>query len=186
MKKIILTILVCGVMVLGLTGCGKSEVEEAEKSLQETYEKYGWVEEESVNTIIAKFNTEIMDTGLGTPASDDYMVIDNELYWFALTDDITFYLKPVKFSGEKESDILDMSALHFSKDNYDESTALKYVKLLIKANNDKITDSEMDELLKELKENASSKKTANNGKGISIGLTEIDNFYEYQVIRLYK
>ena len=34
-------------------------------------------------------------------------------------------------------------------DKYDETTAIKYTKLLIKANNEEITDSEIDELLKE-------------------------------------
>ena len=31
MKKTFLTILLCGVMVLSLTGCGKSSVEDAKK-----------------------------------------------------------------------------------------------------------------------------------------------------------
>lgn len=186
MKKTILTILLCGVMVLGITGCGKDEMKNAEKDLQETQEKYGWVEKETVNTILAKFNTGIMDGGLNTPASDDYMVIENDLYWFALTDNISYYLKPVEFSGNKENDILDMSALYLKKDNYNEDTALKYVKLLIKANNEEITDSEIENLIKEAKEKSSSKESANNGKGISVGLLETDNHYEYQVVRLYK
>jgi len=186
MKKILLAILLCGVMVLGITGCGKDEVENAEKNLQETQEKYGWVEKETINTIIAKFNAEIMDGGLNTPASDDYMVIENNMYWFALTDNISYYLKPVEFSGNKENDILDMSALYFDKDKYNEDLALKYVKLLIKANNEKITDSEIENLIKEAKEKSSSKKSANNGKGISVGLLETNEHYEYQVIRLYK
>jgi len=186
MKKTLLAILLCGVMVLGIAGCGKDEVENAEKNLQETQEKYGWVEKETINTIIAKFNAEIMDGGLNTPASDDYMVIENNMYWFALTDNISYYLKPVEFSGNKENDILDMSALYFDKDKYNEDLALKYVKLLIKANNEKITDSEIENLIKEAKEKSSSKKSANNGKGISVGLLETNEHYEYQVIRLYK
>lgn len=186
MKKRILTILLCGMMLLGMTGCGKDEVKNAEKDLQETQEKYGWVEKEAVNTILAKFNTGIMDTGLNTPANDDYMVIENNLYWFALTDNISYYLKPVEFSGNKENDILSMSALYVKKENDNEDTTLKYVKLLIKANNEEISDSEVENLIKEAKEKSSSKMTANNGKGISVGLLEMDDHYEYQVIRLYK
>ena len=99
MKKKFFAILLCGVMVLGLAGCGnpvsdsKKELEDAKNDLEETYKKYGWVEKETVNTILAKFNTEIMDSGLNTPASDDYMVVDNGKYWFALSDDVAFYLK---------------------------------------------------------------------------------------------
>lgn len=186
MKKKLFAILLCGVMVLGLAGCGKDKVEEAKKNLQETQEKYGWVEKETVNTILAKFNTEIMDGGVNTPAIDDYMVVDNGNYWFALTEDVSIYLKPVESSGNKEKDILDMSAIYMDKDKYDENTAIKYTKLLIKANNEEITDSEIDELLKEAKEKSSSKKTANNGKGISVGIANANDHYEYQVIRLHK
>ena len=94
MKKKLFAILLCGVMALGLAGCrnpvsdSKKELEDAKNDLEETYKKYGWVEKETVNTILAKFNTEIMDGGLNTPASDDYMVVDNGKYWFALTDDV--------------------------------------------------------------------------------------------------
>ena len=192
MKKILFVILLCGVMALGLAGCSnlvsdsKKELEDAKNDLEETYKKYGWVEKETVNTILAKFNTEIMDSGLNTPASDDYMIVDNGKYWFALTDDVAFYLKPVESSGNKEKDILDMSAIYMDNDKYDETTAIKYTKLLIKANNEEITDSEIDELLKEAKEQSSSKKTANNGKGISVGISNANEHYEYQVIRLYK
>ena len=137
MKKKLFVILLCGVMALGLAGCSnpvsdsKKELEDAKNDLEETYKKYGWVEKETVNTILAKFNTEIMDGGLNTPASDDYMVVDNGKYWFALTDDVAFYLKPVESSGNKEKDILNMSAIYMDNDKYDEATAIKYAKLLI-------------------------------------------------------
>jgi len=186
MKKTIFTILLCGVMVLGITGCGEDKAKEAEKDSQETYEKYGWVEKENVGILVAKLNTEIMDGGLHTPAYDDYMVIDNDLYWFALTDRINYYLKPVSFSGNKDNDIVDMSALRFKKEGFQEETDLTYVKFLIKANNENITDSEIETLLKEAKEKAPSKKSANNGKGISVGLLETQDCYEYQVVRLFK
>jgi len=191
-KKKLFVILLCGVMVLGLAGCSnpvsdsKKELENAKNDLEETYKKYGWVEKETVNTILAKFNTEIMDGGLNTPASDDYMVVDNGKYWFALTDEVAFYLKPVESSGNKEKDILGMSAIYMDNDKYDETTAIKYTKLLIKANNEEITDSEIDELLKEAKEKSYAKETANNGKGISVGISNANDHYEYQVIRLYK
>ena len=89
-------------------------------------------------------------------------------------------------TGNKEKDILDMGAIYMDNDKYDETTAIKYTKLLIKANNEEITDSEIDELLKEAKEKSSSKKTANNGKGISVGISNANDHYEYQVIRVYK
>ena len=43
MRKIISVILIFGVMALSLTGCGKYDLEDAEKDLQEAQEKYGCV-----------------------------------------------------------------------------------------------------------------------------------------------
>lgn len=186
MKKTILTILLCGIMVFSITGCGKDEIKEAEKNLQETQEKYGWVENETVSTIVAKFNTEIMENGLNTPAYDDYMTIEDDVYWFGLTEDISYYLQPVKFTGKKENDIVEMSAVYFKKDNYNEDVALKYVEGLIKANNYNLSDEEIKYLIKEAQELSSTKKTSNNGKGISVGFLDYDKHYIYQVIRLYK
>lgn len=48
MKKKLFAILVCSVMTLNLTGCGKSESKEINKDLQEIQDKYVWVEKETV------------------------------------------------------------------------------------------------------------------------------------------
>ena len=68
MKKTLFAILVCGVMVLGLTGCGNSSVEDAKKDLQESQEKYGSVEKETADVLVAKFNTEVADNSTLNPA----------------------------------------------------------------------------------------------------------------------
>ena len=60
MKKKIFTILMCSLVILGITGCGKSKVEDAKKDLEESYEKYGFVEKENVDVLVAKFNTQVM------------------------------------------------------------------------------------------------------------------------------
>lgn len=192
MKKTILTILFCGVLLLGMTGCesklekSKRELDEAKEDLEKTYEKYGWVEKENISTMIAKFNTEIMDGGINTPAYDDYLTVEDGSYWFGITENISYLLQPVEFTGDKDKDILDMSALYFHKENYNEEEAYKYVKCLIKANNYDLTEEEIDNLIKEAKEKSSKKETSNNGKGISVGFLEYDDRYIYQVIRLYK
>lgn len=45
--KRVFTILLCCLMAFGLSGCGQSKVEDAKKDLQESYEKYGFVEKNS-------------------------------------------------------------------------------------------------------------------------------------------
>lgn len=142
--------------------------------------------------MIAKFNTEIMDNGLNTPAYDDYLTVEDGSYQFGITENISYYLQPVKFTGDKEKDILNMSALYFHKDNYNEEEAIKYVRCLIKSNNYDLTEEEINDLIINAKEKSikkgkeGRKETANNGKGISVGFLEYENNYIYQVIRLYK
>ena len=63
---------------------------------------------------------------------------------------------------------------------------LTYAKKLIKANYNKATDAEIDTLLKEAKDKSNSGKTAYNGKGISVGYLDKDDYYQYQVLRFYK
>lgn len=54
-----------------------------------------------------------MDAGLNTPAGDDYyMAIENGLYWYSLTNNISYYLKPVEFSENEENDTFYMSTLY--------------------------------------------------------------------------
>ena len=188
MKKRILTILICGVMVLGLTGCGKSDVEDAKEDLQKTQEKYGWVEEENVETLVAKFNTQVMDNNNGSlnPAMNDYLTEDNSQYWYGLIEGISLVVIPKNYTGNKTNDIVDSMYIYVNKTTKYENDVITYAKHLTKANNENITDSEIDSLLKEAKEKSASKTTANNGKGISIGYLENNEMYQYQVIRLYK
>ena len=56
---------------------------------------------------------------------------------------------------------------------------------MIKANNQEITEAEINTLISEVKGKVNSGKTANNGKGISLSYTESDDVYQYQVLRLY-
>lgn len=192
MKKKILTMILCSLMVLCVTGCSnpvdeaKKDLKKAKQELEETYEKYGWVEKETVNTLIAKYNTEIMDGGLNTPAYDDYMVVDQEIYWFALTEDIKFYIKPIKCTNDKMKDIAELSAVRIDKKNYNEDIIINYAKKLIKANRDDLPDDEINNYIDEASKLKDKKQMSNNGKGISVGVFENDDFYEIQVKRLYK
>lgn len=191
-KKKIVSI--CGVIVviiviavcIAIVYFSKQDVATAENELQQTIEKYGSVEKETVNTVIAKLNTEIMDGGLNTPATDDSMVIENELYWYALTENISCYVRTVDFSGDKEKDFAELISLYFDKEGYNEETATNYFKKLIKSNKADLTEQEIDNLVKEAKANIKTNEMTNNGQGISVAIVETDNHYEYQVKRLYK
>lgn len=180
-------------MCFGLTGCGnsavedaKNELEEAEKDLQETYEKYGLIEEETVEVLVAKFNKEVADNSSLNPASEDYLTVGEDSYWYGLIEGVYLVVVPEEFSNDKATEIVDYMALYVDKTSQYASDSLEYAKHLIKANNSEITDAEIDTLLADAKASAADQKTANNGKGISVGYIETDEDYQYQVIRLYK
>lgn len=179
MKKNISYILLCGILVLNLTGCSKNK-----NDLQESQEKYGAVEKENVEVLVAKFNTEVKDNSTLNPASTDYLTEDNGEYWYGLIDGIYLVVVPEKYIGDK-TEIVNYTLLYVNKSSKYVSDASSYIKYLIKANNQEITEAEISTLISEVKEKVNSGKTANNGKGISLSYTESDDVYQYQVLRLY-
>ncbi len=180
------------VIILAVGGCLgvkiylDKDLESQKQKLQETIEKYGYVEKENVTTCVAKFNTEVMDNNVGNPASDEYMVAQDNLYWYGLINDIYLYIKPENFTENKDNDITETMTIQYSKNIEDETMVVNYVKALIKANNENLTDSDIDYLITEAKKLSNDKKTANNGKGISVGYVDNGEKIEYQVIRLYQ
>lgn len=99
---------------------------------------------------------------------------------------IYLYIKPENFTENKDNDITETMTIQYSKNIEDETMVVNYVKALIKANNENLTDSDIDYLITEAKKLSNDKKTANNGKGISVGYVDNGEKIEYQVIRLYK
>lgn len=188
MRKTLFAILLCWVMVLGLTGCGKSSVEDAKKDLQESQEKYGSVEKETTDALVAKFNTEVMDNDGSSlnPASTDYLTEYNNQYWYGLLDGVSLVIVPEKYTGDKATDIVDYMLIYVDKASKYGDAALTYAKHLIKANYNEATETEINTLLDEAKTKSTTGKTAYNGKGISVGYLDSSDYYQYQVLRFYK
>ena len=186
MRKILFAILLCGVMVLGLTGCGKSSVEDAKKDLQESQEKYGSVEKETTNILVAKFNTEVVDNSTLNPASNDYLTKNNNQYWYGLVDGVSLVVVPEKYTGDEATDNVDYMLIYVDKTSKYGDDALEYAKYLIKANYNEATEDEINTLLEKAKTKSATGKTAYNGKGISVGYLDNNDYYQYQVLRFYK
>lgn len=190
-KKQIIKVICLIVVVLaiisyfGINYYLKKDLEKAKNELQQTIEKYGYVEKENVLTVISKFNTEIMDNGLEYPASDDYLTIENNEYWYGLFDDIHCFVIPEKFSNNKEADIVSMTGIYYPKNSQNKDLALKYIKNLIKANNNQLSDTEISNLVNKAEKSKNS-ENVQSGKGIALALKETDEYYNYQVIRIYK
>ena len=182
MKKFLL-ILLCGVMLFRTTGCGNENVKEEKQ--QEQIQEFGNVEKETAEVLVAKFNTQIVDNSSLNPASVDYLTTDENSYWYGLITGIYLIVYPIDYTGDLSTDIVDYMVLYVEKNSEYEANANEYLHYLIKANNPDITTEEINELLTEAKNSASSGKTVNNGKGIDIGYVDNEDNYQYQVIRLY-
>ena len=184
----IIIILVCVVGYFAVRYFLDKDLEEQKQELNQTIETYGTVEKETVDVLVAKFNTQVMDNNSSSlnPASTDYLTESNNEYWYGLIEGVYLVVVPEKYTGDKTTETVNYTLLYVDKTSKYESDAISYIKYLIKANNSEITDSEIDTLLEDAKTKINSGKTANNGKGISIGYTEKDEAYQYQVLRLYK
>ncbi len=183
---VVIILLIGGYFVL--TYLFSKDLEEQNDEYQETLDQYGYVEEENVTNLVAKFNTEVMDRGVNYPASEDYFTTadaDNT-YWYGLYDDIYLYIEPLEYTSNRDKDIVDIMAINFPKESENQEMALGFAKCLIKANNDKLTEEEIDSLLAEAEEVSKDKGVANNGQGITVALAEGGDIYEYQVVRIYK
>ena len=186
MKRKLFVILLCSVMILGLTGCGKSNVDDAKKDLKDSQEKYGSVEKETVDVLVAKFNAEVVDNSTLNSASADYLTEYNNQYWYGLLDGVSLVVVPEKYTGDKAIDIVDYMLIYVEKNSKYSDDAVTYAKYLIKANYNEATETETDTLLKEAITKAPTGKTAYNGKGISVGYLDKSDYYQYQVLRFYK
>ena len=182
MKKLLLSLFM-GVVILGVTGCG-NEVKE-EQPQTPVYET-GYVDKETAEVLVAKFNTQVVDNSSLNPASEEYMTTHEDAYWYGLITGIYLIVYPVEYTGNLSSDIVDYMVLYVEKNSEYESNVNEYMEYLIKANNPEITTEEVNELMTEARNSVSVGTTVNNGKGIDVGYVDNDDNYQYQVIRLYE
>lgn len=186
MKESVVTLLLCGVMVLGLAGCGDPGAKDAEKDFQQSQETYGTVERESCDVLVAKFNTEVVDNSALNPASADYLTEDHDQYWYGLLEGVYLVVVPETYTGDPKTDIVDYMLIYADSSGENGDEAVAYAKHLVKANDNAATEAEITTLLEEAKAQAASGKTAYNGRGIAVGYLETSGAYQYQVLRFYK
>lgn len=170
-------------MLFSVTGC-----DDVNKPNETTLEQQdsGYVLKETADVLVAKFNTEVVDNGSLNPASEEYLTIHEDAYWYGLISGIYLIVYPIEYTGDLETDIVDYMVLYVENASKNEAMANEYMEHLIKANNSDITTDEVKELMAKAKESASMGKTVNNGKGIDVGYVLSEDNYQYQVIRLYE
>lgn len=152
-------------------------------------ETYGFVEPETVATLVAKFNTEIMDqTGWELlPADDTTMMTYENNYWYPLDDDIALVVVPVEFSGDKAQDRVLTMLIYVDKDSVNQEKARSYWQYLVQANSGDSSAEEVTELMVEAEMLRERGEMANRGKGLFVAINEAGGDHiEYQVVRNYR
>ena len=170
-------------MLFSVMGC-----DDVNKPNETTLEQQdsGYVLKETADVLVAKFNTEVVDNGSLNPASEEYLTVHEDAYWYGLISGIYLIVYPIEYTGDLETDIVDYMVLYVENATKNEAMANEYMEHLIKANNSDITTDEVKELMAKAKKSASMGKTVNNGKGIDVGYVLSEDNYQYQVIRLYE
>lgn len=181
MKKIILSLLVI-LCTFSIIGCGKTSKDKD----QEPTSKIGYVEKQTVESLVDEFNTVIQDnSGLGL-INKETLTVSEGRYWYTLDEGIYLVVIPLNEQKDAKEDIVASMRIYFTETAKEDPQVPAYTRLLVMANNKEITNDEADKLVSESLEKAKDNLTSNNGKGISVGYATSNDHYEYQVIRNYK
>lgn len=190
-KKGMVTLILLIIVVLaiaiyfGVTYFLDRNIERLEKELEDAKNSIVYVEEENVNTSIAKFNTQIMDNGLNTPIGDNSIQKDGTNYVAAISSEgIYFYIKPVEYTGDLEKDISKDLSVFYRPES--EEKALEYVKYLIKANNDTISDEVIESMISNAEGRSKEGFAVNENNGLLLSFDEDEEYKYYIVTRRYK
>ncbi len=198
MKKIWICLLLV-VFSMSVVGCDVKEqessndnqIEQSNKqedtnAQEEEKDNLGYVEKETVDAMVTKFNTKIVnDSGLG-PVSTDEVSLKDSTYRYEITDGLSLIVVPETMTDSASKDIVSSMAIYIEKDYQDDPQGLAYARLLIMTNNPQISYDEAQALIEEAQTLKSQQLTSNNGKGISVRYLEADTHLEYQIIRNYQ
>lgn len=145
------------------------------------------VERETVATIVAKFNTEVMDVTQWElePANDEAMVTYENNYWYPLAEDISLVVVPEEFTSNKDNDVVKVALIYSNKDESNQHVAREYWQYLVRANNSELDDETVAKLLEDAERLKAEDSATDTVKGVAAAIFEDDNHFEFQVLRNY-
>ena len=147
--------------------------------------KNNTIENISVKQFISEFNKNLKEQDLEESISIEEVTADkNNTYWLILNDNFDIAIKVDKVTKKPEKDIVRLTGLAYNTE-YDEKDEIeKYIKILLKTNNSKLTSKKIDEMLervnkidKSSKEKATSKLFEYKGLGIDKTKDETNTMY---------
>ena len=147
-----------------------------------------YLEEISISTFVDNFNKKITSSNIEYLASEDYLIKEDEFYWYGLYEDVVLHIVPIKYSGDLTKDIVLETGIFFDKGSANEELAMNYLANLIKTNDSKLTDEQVNEIIKQAKELGKDNVNTKNGTGYAnygLVVTYWDNEdnYHYSIER---
>ena len=147
-----------------------------------------YLEEISISTFVDNLNKKITSSNIEYLASEDYLIKEDEFYWYGLYEDVVLHIVPIKYSGDLTKDIVLETGIFFDKGSANEELAMNYLANLIKTNDSKLTDEQVNEIIKQAKELGKDNVNTKNGTGYAnygLVVTYWDNEdnYHYSIER---
>lgn len=186
-RNLLIGVLAVAVLVGILLGVRAVIVANQEKSEVTEETVVSTVERETVATIVAKFNAEILDVTQRElePTNDEAMITYENNYWYPLTDAVSLVVVPEDFTGDSYRDIAKVALIYSNKDENNQHVAREYWQYLVRANNRELDDSSVTNLLADAERLKVDDSATDVVKGISAAVFEDDNHFEFQVLRNY-
>lgn len=186
-RNLLIGVLAVAVLVGILLGVRAVIVANQEKSEVTEETVVSTVERETVATIVAKFNAEILDVTQRElePTNDEAMITYENNYWYPLTDAVSLVVVPEDFTGDSYRDIAKVALIYSNKDENNQHVAREYWQYLVRANNRELDDSSVTNLLADAERLKADDSATDVVKGISAAVFEDDNHFEFQVLRNY-
>lgn len=147
-----------------------------------------YLEEISISTFVDNFNKKLKDSNIEYLANEDYLIKEDKFYWYGLYEDVVLHIVPIKYSGDLTKDTILETGIFFDKGSANEELAMNYLANLIKTNDSKLTDEQVNEIIKQAKELGKDNVNTKNGTGYAnygLVVTYWDNEdnYHYSIER---
>jgi len=143
-----------------------------------------YIEKETVEKTIEKFNNLILDNGMKSYISKDNCLIKNNVYYYTIYEDISLYIIPIEYTKNQLEDITYDMGIYYPKNSQYEGNAKLYIKHLIKINNPDLSNEQIEKLIDEVIIQSKKNNSINKNTGITVRyFGNSDSKYKEFVIR---
>lgn len=183
-KGLKIIIIIVAVLVIGLLSYLITN-----KITTEHIIKNNTIEDITIEKFINEFNKNLKEQEIEEVISlDEVTADDNDTYWLILNDNFDIAIKVDKVTKDIEKDTVRLTGLAYNTEYEEKEEIEKYIKILLKTNNIKLTNEKIDEMLDSVnKIDKSSKEKVSSEvfeyKGLGIDKTKDKTNTMYRIAR---